>query len=37
MFLAFAGGGAQELQLFPISAAPFAQDEVQSKSHLLEK
>jgi hypothetical protein len=37
MLLAFAGGGAQELQLCSISATPFAQEKVQPKPELLEK
>jgi hypothetical protein len=37
MFLASAGGGAQKLQLFSISATPFAQEQVKSKPNFLEK
>jgi hypothetical protein len=37
VFLAFAGGEAQEPQLLSISATPFAQDKMESKSELLEE
>jgi len=37
MFMAFLSGGTQELQLFAISATPFAKEKVQSKPKLLEK
>lgn len=37
VILAFAGGGAQERQLFAVPATPFAEQEVHPKPELLEK